>query len=458
MTSSGFYLTTVVLAFVALRGWRRRREGWGIPLLAVCGTTAAWYLGDVLYNDWRKLNEEFDPAVVWRAWLQVSLFLLSLGYLAPIVHRKINGTCLGRHSTVIELLDSEVAVARLQGTIQRTLGPSAFVWLALNVVALIRTGFDWKGLYFPWLAGHLAYPWARGRIGVGFDFLTSLCGYVNVFCLAGFGVNAAMARSRGTVLTALVLIILSWPLILFDRTRNTMLAIVLPGLLCLIFVRLRGRLGVQLGLLVGGFLLVNFWMAFVIGHRTSESIAGAFAAGKASQGNKIEHQGLNMFEELCWINTFFAKGTLAPNWGYRYFADAVNVVPRSLWPGKPTIGLDYAVARGQGTNETIGSYAATISTGMIGQGVTNFGAWGGPVAAAALMALWMALLARFDLTGDRLGRLPLYVFGLVLTFNLGRDISFLVAFPVVFGYAIIRISEVIRGPSTNRAVGSRLGA
>ncbi len=197
-------------------------------------------------------------------------------------------------------------------------------------------------------------------------------------------------------------------------------------------------------MLLGGFLAIGSWFAFVMAHRSTESIAGAFAEGKAEEKKVEKHEGLNMFEELCWINTFLADGTYRPNWGQRYFAEAVNAIPRTLWAGKPTIGLDYAVARGQATTATIGTFGATISTGMIGQGVTNFGPWGGPPAAALLMSLWVAMLARFDLTGYRLGRLPLYAFGLVLTFNLGRDITLLVAFPLVFGYAIIRLAEMIK--------------
>jgi len=43
--------------------------------------------------------------------------------------------------------------------------------------------------------------------------------------------------------------------------------------------------------------------------------------------------------------------------------------PRGLWQGKPLIGIDYAIARGQGwADQTEGEagVGATISTGMIG--------------------------------------------------------------------------------------------
>ncbi len=57
------------------------------------------------------------------------------------------------------------------------------------------------------------------------------------------------------------------------------------------------------------------------------------------------------------------------NTGARYFAELVNPIPRVLWPGKPLIGFDYAIARGQGwagAAKGQGGIGATISTGMIG--------------------------------------------------------------------------------------------
>ena len=447
----GFWLSLALLAAATLRAWNHRREGWGIPAIAVCGTAVVWYHFDALYNEYSRFLDKFSPNVLAAAWWQVTLFALSFTLLAPLVHSKINPARIGGKSTVMALLSDKDAVARLQPLLQLILGPLAVTWLALNVIGLVRTNFDWQGMYAPWL-GHLANPWARGRIGSGLDFLWALFGYLNIFCLAGFGIVAALVKSSRMRNAAIALTVVSWPLVIFDRTRNSMLAVVMPGLLCLVFFRLRGRRLVQAGVLLGGFLAISSWFAFVMAHRSSESIAAAFAEGKVTEKKAEKQEGLNMFEELCWINKFLDDGTYRPNWGQRYFADAVNAVPRSIWPGKPTIGLDYAIARGQGVGKTEETVNATISTGMIGQGVTNFGPWGGPPAAALLMSLWVAMLARFDLTGQRLGRLPLYVFGLVLTFNLGRDITFLVAFPLVFGYVIVQFAEMhmVAAPRSSR--------
>jgi hypothetical protein len=81
----------------------------------------------------------------------------------------------------------------------------------------------------------------------------------------------------------------------------------------------------------------------------------------------------------------------------------VNPIPRGLWKDKPLIGIDYAIARGQlfvGQREGDAGVGATISTGMIGQGVVNFGPFFGVLAAALLMAFWVAILARQDLKGE----------------------------------------------------------
>ena len=74
---------------------------------------------------------------------------------------------------------------------------------------------------------------------------------------------------------------------------------------------------------------------------------------------------------------------------------------------------------------------------MIGQGVVNFGRILGPIAAALLMAIWVAVLARQDLMGNDIGHLLLYAIGLVLTFNMGRDITLLVLYPFVFGWLLL---------------------
>ena len=238
--------------------------------------------------------------------------------------------------------------------------------------------------------------------------------------------------------------LLAVPFYLFDRTRNTMLAVLLPAFISLVFIRMRSGTIVKIVVIITGFIMLDGWLKFVIATRDNETIGMAFQEGslqrKDLKGKK--HLGLNMFEELGYINFLIKNGTYRPNWGARYFAELVNPIPRSLWKGKPLIGIDYAVARGMAygnANASSGGVAASISTGMIGQGVVNFGGLFGPMAAALIMSVWSAILARQDRQGNNISHLLLYSIGLVLTFNMGRDITLLVIYPFVFAWILVKL-------------------
>jgi len=60
--------------------------------------------------------------------------------------------------------------------------------------------------------------------------------------------------------------------------------------------------------------------------------------------------------------------------------------------------------------------------------------------AALLMAIWVSILARFDLRGDP-ARLILCTVGMILTFNMGRDITLFVLYPFVFGFMLLLAFE-----------------
>jgi hypothetical protein len=108
------------------------------------------------------------------------------------------------------------------------------------------------------------------------------------------------------------------------------------------------------------------------------------------------------------------------------------------------IGIDYAKWRGfESEHDENGQLGVntTVSTGMIGGGVLNFGQIFGPVAAGILMALWTGLLIRWWEQRKSLLRLVLFMLGVGLTFNLGRDISMLVLWPVIFAYCFVRVME-----------------
>jgi len=442
-----FYLCCLAAAVLGIRAWMGRTEGWGIPMGAVVATASAWYLGDALYNEYAEYVQIQGAEPLTSAWWEVLLFYIAFGVLVPVMNRKINGDMEPR-SQIFQMMrnltiDTDWFQNQVSLIAKLLIGP----WVLLMVLALFRTDFDLIGMFFPYL-GEKANPWRRGRLGGGIDAVFALAMYVQIMLAALFGVAFALSKRKSTMTQAGIIYFLSAPFFIFDRTRNSMLAILLPGFMAFITLRMRGGMIIRLAVVLVSFLTLDAWFKFVLEHRgKGESIAGAYKSDQVSKEEnnatpkkEKKHEGFNMFEELGYINYFIANGTYKVNWGERYFAELVNPVPRVLWPGKPLIGIDYAIARGmaygtQAANE--GGVACSVSTGMIGQGVVNFGRILGPIAAALLMAIWVAVLARQDLMGHDIGHLLLYAIGLVLTFNMGRDITLLVIYPFVFGWLLL---------------------
>ena len=453
---AGFYIAAVLLLIASNFAWRARRSGTGIPMAAVLGTVLMWYFGDALYNDYQSYAREIGPQYLDAAWSQVALFIGAFMVMVPMVHRAVNRRLLGEQSQFFALMQrggiqNEEFQRRLDVAMRLLLG----IWLILMLIALVRTNFDFLGLFAPYVSGKV-YPWSRDRVGVGFDALLSFANYIQIMLTASFGIVAAVAINPRTRNLGLICFALSAPFYILDRARNVMLACVLPGLLAWVFLRLRGGLFTKLGILAAFFLIVNVWMKFVIETRSGANIAQAVSsrglAGvlETAEAEDARHQGLTMFTELAWINSFIDKGTFAVNYGARYWSELVNPIPRALWPDKPYIGIDYALARGQafeGFGAGGAGVGATISTGLIGQGVTNFGTFFGVLASALLMALWVAFLARQDLKGEKMGRMLLFFIGCVLTFNLGRDITLITLYPILFGYSLLLIWSKTHGES-----------
>ena len=435
-----FWAVIVLLMGGAVWAVRHMRDGTGLPMLAVLGTVTAWYVGDAFYNDYANNHAVlFDPGTLQNAWWQVAWFVLVFLVATPWIHRWLNARYLRRGSGVLQLFKHGVGQPVFQRQLTRLFYGCAGIWIILVVIAVIRLRGSILYFFFPFL-GHNASPWSHGRIGVGFDFLSIVAMYLHLLIAGIFGVVAALSTDRRVYWLALGCCLVSWPFFLFGWARNMMLAVVIPGVISWVFLRLRGAITRGLVLLVC-FLLVNAWMGFVIANRSTMSTVAALRENGFSLNTeeKVHHEGLNMYEELCWINTFIQQGTYTPNWGYRYFTELVNPIPRMLWPGKPYIGIDYAMARGQGGADSTdsGGVYATISTGMIGQGVVNFGRVLGSAFAALLMSFWVVILARLDLQIQEFGRLPLYGLGLILTFNLGRDITLITLYPFVFGALLV---------------------
>jgi hypothetical protein len=208
----------------------------------------------------------------------------------------------------------------------------------------------------------------------------------------------------------------------------------------------RHLLILKLAILVIAFFCLNEGFKFVVAFRL-----GGFRDVLASE-NPFElpdeystQRGLNMIEELCFVNTYLETGGGSPAYGARYLNELLNFIPRAIWPSKPLLGIDYAKWRGfeiLDSEEGELGVNTTISAGMIGGGVLNFGQILGPMAAGTLVAFWTGLLIRWWEQRKSLLRFFLFVLGAALTFNLGRDITLLVLWPVVFAYFFVRLIEI----------------
>ncbi len=443
-----FWFVVAAILILAVWSWFQRESALRVPMLMVLLTVTVWYVVDAIYNDYGLYLDEMGAAALNAAWWEVLLFLCAFGFLAPRMHRYFNRKFLGKPSNLLSLVYyGGVESSRFQDQLDQLCRFLVIVWVGLMIIALVRVDFDFIGLFMPYL-GEKADPWGRGRLGTGFDSLIAAAGYFQIALAAAFGVLAALSYRSLTLSLSLIISLLMLPIYIFDRTRSSILATLLPGFLACVLIRLRAGLVIRLIVLAMGFFVVDAWFKFVIETRSgSTSIAAAFYQGlhpDTGDEQEVKHFGLNMLEELGYVNFYFSNGSYHPNWGENYFAEIVNPIPRVLWPGKPMIGIDYAIARGQKLEDADSSLAgvgATISTGMIGQGVVNFGRFLGPIAAALLMAGWTAILARQDLLAADPWRLFLYAIGLILTFNMGRDITLLVVYPFFFWFLLLYIAK-----------------
>jgi hypothetical protein len=437
-----FYLGVVTALVLAWQAWASRTKAWGIPMLAVIGTAGIWYLGDPLYNDYGGYVRMFGEGPLNAAWWEVLLFFLALAWLVPVMNEKINKDLPVKESNVFKMMRKHSIDEGWFQVQVEAIGKALMIpWILLMTIGLLRTNFDVIGMFFPYL-GEKSDPWSRDRIGGGIDALYAFAGYIQLMLTALWGVVFALSKRSQIFSIAGIIYFLSAPFYVFGRTRSYMLAILLPAFMALITLRMKSGIIVRLIVITVSFAALESWMKFVIDNRDKGSITSAFKTGgtQDEEVKKRKHGGFNMYQELGYINYFIDNGTYKVNWGTRYFAEAVNPIPRTLWSGKPMIGIDYAIARGMAYGKVdpkSGGVVATISTGMIGQGVVNFGGFFGPIASAFLMAVWVAALARLDLMGSRIGYLMLYGLGLVLTYNMGRDITLLILYPLVFGWILL---------------------
>jgi len=424
MLASGFLIALGIEALI------KSDQSWCIPSLIIYATTAIWYFVELVYTP--DILTQFSSEIIENSYLQIILFLIAFRIFVPRLSERL---------VAKEAVKTKVLIASLEPN--RILVYLAIIWLALFLFGASRLNGDILGALFPIYARAGVSMWQRGAAASAgpYGFIVSSAGYLYLLVCAFFGVLLPLQTRRSAQLMNLVLILISWPYFLLMGARNQFLAVALP--FCVSYALLSKQKWWFKIFILGIFLVVvNYVFTIVITYRNVGFTDFFNDTGQHIASNlEQKHLGLNMLQELCFINSFYKEGVLKLSYGSRYIGELLNFVPRSLWPGKPLVGIEYAMLRGfGGGNNDIGVFA-TISTGFIGQGVINFGPYFGPLAPAFFLALWAAFLARLWSQRYSILRLCLFLVGLGITFNLGRDITLLVLWPIVFGYVLVRIFE-----------------
>jgi hypothetical protein len=427
-----FYLAAVVLVVLTAESCIKllNRDSSGITV-AVYVTVFAWYFVDPFINP-----EQYDylpSSSLGQSYGQVVLFLIGFRVFTPVAIRWI-----------LRWRSSGVFDTRL--TPEQMLIGAAVVWLVLFIIGIARMGGDVMGAVFPLDGRAGPTMWGRGAVESSASaFLISFAGYVFNAVTAFLGVLVFFQRSIAWRLLAGAMFAITLPYFFLEGARSHFLAAVMPFILTYLFYG-RHLLILKLVILAIAFFCLNEGFKFVTVFRL-----GGFREVLASEnpyelmGEDERPTGLNMIQELCFVNVYLDTGGGSPAYGVRYLNELLNFIPRAIWPSKPMIGIDYAKWRGfESVDSEEGELGVntTVSAGMIGGGVLNFGQTLGPVAAGILMALWTGLLIRWWEQRKSLLRLVLFMLGVGLTFNLGRDISMLVIWPVIFAYFFVRLAEM----------------
>ena len=434
MTPAPLPLTFVFAAALALAaavyGLAHLRRSWAPPFLAVVGTFAAWYLVEPLVSP--EAWAGFEPDHVGTAYGAATLFLLAFIAAFFALRPAFVPSVRARRS----IRDTMTAPGSIPP--DRIALLAVAVWLVLLAYGTARVGGDLIQALFPVESRAGLKMWQRhpGMRAGPAGFLVSMAGYLYTLVLALFGILLPIVRKPSTRALLVLVILIAWPYAFLQGSRNVALAVAAP-MFASMFLFTRIRPAVKLAVMAAGFLALDFAFRAIIAMRNT-----GFDVERLQALAGQRHLGLNMGSELIWIVTLFERRMVEPSWGGRYFAELVAVIPRAIWPGKPLIGIDYALARGYGGGGSDIGVFATISTGMIGQGAVNFGLVLGPLTAALLLAVWANLLHRLRLQGTA-PRVALFLLGLGLTFNLGRDVTLLVLFPFLFGYLAVRLSEAL---------------
>ncbi|MBW4506919.1 MAG: oligosaccharide repeat unit polymerase [Scytonematopsis contorta HA4267-MV1] len=428
-----YKLAAILIIFLIIEALIRRKKSWAIPSLIVYLTTCIWYFLELII--YPQYYTKFAQDVKENSYLQVIIFLIIFRILTPIVSRKFQPKRLLEYSFF----------AGISLNLGKLLKLLAIYWFMLLLYGVSLLEWNFMQALFPVTARGGLTLWARsGAITPGLTgFIASVGSYIYLLICSLFGVLFSLQTSPKLKVLNFVLILISWPNFILGGARNAFLAVSMPAFFTYILLS-KQKLWIKLIVTAILFGILNYLFTIVITYR---NVGFLEYFNNLSQGiveePSTEHEGLNMAEELMFINTFYEHKVLELQYGNDYFVELLNFIPRAIWSDKPILGLNYNILRGFGSNNSDIGVFATIAAGFLGRGVINFGPWFGPVAPAILLSFWCAFISRLWSQRYSVLRLCLFLVCLGTTPNLGRDITMLILWPVVFGYALVRYLEFL---------------
>ena len=426
-----FYLAAAALLVLTVESCVKLLNGDSFSItLAVYVTVFGWYFVDPFLNP--EQYSYIPSFLISQSYGQVLLFLIGFRFFTPIAQRWI----VRRRSA---------GVFHMQRfTPEQILIVTGAIWLLLLLIGIALMDGDVIGALFPIDSRAGATMWGRSAVATSASgFLIASGGYVFNAITAFLGVLVFFQRSTSWRVVAGAMFVISLPYFLLEGARSHFLAVILPFIVTYLFYG-RHPLVMKLAVLAVAFFCLDHGFKLVTAFRGT-GFRDLLAAEHPYElvDEDLRQSGLNMIQELCFANAYLGSGAATPSYGGRYLNELLNVVPRVIWPSKPLLGIDYAKWRGLEDPQSDLGVFATISTGMIGGGILNFGPFFGPLAAGVIMALWTGLLIRWWQQRNSLLRLMLFMLGVGLTFNLGRDITLLVLWPVIFAYCFVRLIEIL---------------
>lgn len=429
-----FYIFALGLLFIlVIEALLKMNKPWSLPSLIIYNTTAIWYFTEPLYTP--ENLKDFSNIITENAYLQTIIFLSFFRFLVPqFSSQLVSSNLIITKASIKPLLTSNNILFYL-----------LILWAGLLVFGISRMNGDIIAALFPISSRTGVQMWSRGAAAsAGSDgFIVSSASNTYLLVCSFFGILLPLKTKYITKITILVLILISWPQFILIGARNQFLAVASPAYFSYVLLS-KQKLWLKILITVVLLIALNYIFKIILTYR---NVGFGAYFNELNQGlvsrPEQKHLGLNMLEELCFINNFYQQKTLQLSYGVDYIGEFLNFIPRAIWPEKPLLGIDYAILRGFGGGKNDIGVFATISTGFIGQGVKNFGPVFGPLAPALLLSLWASFLARLWSQKYSILRVCLFLAGLGITFNLGRDITLLVLWPFVFGYVLVRFIEYL---------------